>query len=225
MPARRPAHGSAALAARAVQGFRDPPGGNGHARGCRHRRAAISRTAACAQAGRGCRSRNPGSQPEADPRGVHADHACAVSRCGPGPRPKRIDYGRAVRRTHGAFLVEPFLHLDRQSGACRLCGQLRARRHPAARARPFLRHAAGRRAASGDADLSQPDRLDRTGQPGCAEGGTTRAWTAARPERESRTRDHGVAHAWRAVGLQPGRRHRIRPRVDRLDHRWPWTWP
>ena len=37
------------------------------------------------------------------------------------------------------------------------------------------------------------------------------------PQRESRARDHGAAHARRAHRLYPGRRHRIRARADRLD--------
>ena len=45
------------------------------------------------------------------------------------------------------------------------------------------------------------------------------AASAARPQRESRARDHGAAHARRAQRLQPGRRHRVRPRADRLDRR------
>ena len=41
----------------------------------------------------------------------------------------------------------------------------------------------------------------------------------ARAQRESRPRDPGAAHARRRQRLHPGRRHRIRPRADRLDGR------
>ena len=79
------------------------------------------------------------------------------------------------------------------------------------------RHAARGRAASGDAALSRPGPVDRPelAAPASFAGDARRP--AARPQRESRARDHGAAHARRAQRLHPGRRHRIRAGPDRLD--------
>ena len=80
---------------------------------------------------------------------------------------------------------------------------------------PVRRHAAGRRAASGDAVLPRPGAIDRAEQPAWHAGGG--AGQQSRAQRESGARDTGIAHARRAHRLRAGRRHRIRPRADRLD--------
>ena len=84
----------------------------------------------------------------------------------------------------------------------------------------FSRHAARGRAASGDAALSRPGAVDRPrfARRPCSPHARQQA---ARPQRESRPRNHGAAHARRAHRLQPGRRHRIRAGADRLDGRRP----
>ena len=80
--------------------------------------------------------------------------------------------------------------------------------------------AAGRgRAPPGDADLPRPGPLDRTREHRRAARRRGRPRAPARPQREPRARDPRTAHDRRAQRLQPGRRHRARPRAHRLERR------
>ncbi len=129
------------------------------------------------------------------------------------------EYTRTVRRTSRAFLGEPFRGVGRQGAGGGLCGRVRTRRDPPARARPFRGHAGRRRTASRDAAFPRPGTLGRPRQPGRAACRSPQSVGQTRAQRESRARNHGTAHARRTHGIHAGRRDGIRACADRLEHR------
>ena len=134
---------------------------------------------------------------------------------------------RRARSTHaspanvpGRVLVESPVRVDRREDPGRAARrQLRARGHPAARARPLRGHGARVGEASGDARLSRQLPVDRPGSPRAAR--SARRPPAPRPERELRARAAGAAHARRRTAATRSRTCRSSRRSHRLDDRRP----
>ena len=123
-------------------------------------------------------------------------HPENLSRRGAGAAAARHAGRLRLWRAAGGVLVQSFLHFRQQGRAgADVGGIVRARGDPAACVRPLRRHAEGGRAASGDAVLSRQPAIARPGLP-------RRTEPQARPERKSRPRDHGAAHARRRRRLQ-----------------------
>ena len=154
-----------------------------------------------------CRAAQRGESPAA----AAQRHSEDLPRRGAGAAAARCHRRVRIHRAAGRVLVQSFLHLRQQGRTGADLGRLvRARGDPAACVRPLRRHAAGGRAASGDAVLSRQPAIARPGLP-------RRAKPQARPERESRPRDHGAAHARRRRRLYAGRRDHAGAHHHRLD--------
>ena len=142
-----------------------------------------------------------------------AARAAVLSRRGASAARAGLFGADRPRRTPDRVLVESFCVSVAKSGNLpRRRRRVRARGDPTARARPFRRHAARGRAASGDAELPRQRAVDRPQldrrpqQPGGA-------------QREPRARDPGAAHDGRRLGLYAGRRDPARQHPHRLDDR------
>ena len=104
------------------------------------------------------------------------------------------------------------------SSSSGLMRHVRVRGDPPARARQLWRHAGRGRAAPDDAALSRSGAIGRADEPdrdvgggprrGAARSGSTRIW---------RARSWSCIRWACGTGYDAGRRHRVRPRADRLD--------
>ena len=128
-------------------------------------------SAADEQARQQARRRARGDRGRRKPRGAH----------------RARDDRAAVRRAAGRVLVEPSVRVGRREGAGRAAGrQLRARGHPAARARPLRGHGARVGEASGDARLPRQLPVDRPGLARRAQAGARARASGAGSTRTTR---------------------------------------
>lgn len=136
----------------------------------------------------------------------------------PPTRGRRPDRQRhPLCRSIGCVLVQSLRVVGRQAGGGGPGGVLRGGSHSAACARPLRRPADGGGATPGHAALSGSGAVYRAEQRLRAPGHRSQSQARSGTERESRARDHGVAHTGRPHRLPPDGCHRVRPGIDRMD--------